>query len=135
MANCERFNKTQLHLKEELYSSFNIEHISDTDYKHARRAWTGFFEINDLGEYHNLYFQSDTLLLARIFESFRNKFLEIYELDPAHLFIISTILVREAYFKKTGVELELLIDTDMMLMIERKNTWNESCYYKICKSQ
>ena len=43
------------------------------------------FNIKDLGEYHNLYVQSDTTELADVFENFRNKCIEIYELDPAHL--------------------------------------------------
>ena len=38
----------------------------------------------DIGEYHDLYVQSDTLLLADVFENFRNKCLEIYELDPIY---------------------------------------------------
>ena len=40
-------------------------------------------KINNLGEYHDLYIQSETLLLADVFESFQNTYLEIYELDPA----------------------------------------------------
>ena len=40
--------------------------------------------MNNLGDYHNLYVQSDTLLLADVFEIFRNKCIEVYELDPAH---------------------------------------------------
>ena len=40
--------------------------------------------MKNLGDYHDLYVQSDTLLLADAFENFRNKCIEIYELDPAH---------------------------------------------------
>ena len=42
------------------------------------------FEIKNIGEYHDLYVQSDTLLLADAFENFRDKFIEIYGLDPAN---------------------------------------------------
>ena len=38
----------------------------------------------NLGDYHDLHVQSDTLLLADVFENFINKCTEIYELDPAH---------------------------------------------------
>ena len=48
-----------------------------------KKVWKDF-ETKTLGYYHDLYFQSDTLLLPDVFESFRNKSIEIYELDPAH---------------------------------------------------
>ena len=53
----------------------------------------------DLGEYHDLYFQSDTLLLVDVFESFRNKCIEIYELYPAH-FLFAPGLAWQVYLKK-----------------------------------
>ena len=74
-------------------------------------------KIKNLGEYHDLYVQSDTLLLADVFENFRNKCTEIYELDPAH-FLSAPGLAWKVCLKKTGVKLELLTDTDMLLMIE-----------------
>ena len=40
--------------------------------------------LKNLGDYHHLYVQSDTLLFADVFQNFRNKCIEIYELDPAH---------------------------------------------------
>ena len=73
--------------------------------------------IKNLGEYHDLYVQSDTTLLADVFENFRDKCIEIYELDPAH-FLSATGLAWQAYLKKTQVELELLTDNDMLLMFE-----------------
>ena len=61
--------------------------------------------------------RSDTLLLADVFENFRNACLSNYELDPAH-FVSLPGLAWQACLKKTGVELELLTDYDMLLMIE-----------------
>ena len=58
-----------------------MEDITDTDYAHEKRVCKDF-EIKNLEEYHDLYFQSNTLLLADVFENFRNIFLKIYELDP-----------------------------------------------------
>ena len=75
------------------------------------------FNINNLGEYHDLYVRSDTLLLADIFENFRQSCLKNYELDPAH-FVSLPGLAWQACLKKTNVELELLTDYDMLLMIE-----------------
>ena len=60
----------------------NFEEITDVDYMHGKRVYKDF-EIKRLGEYHNLYLKSDTLLLADVFENFRKICLEIYELDPA----------------------------------------------------
>ena len=70
-----------------------------------------------MGEYHDLYVQSDTALLADVFESFRNKCLEIYKLDPAH-FLSAPGLAWQACLKKTQVKLELLTYNDMLLMFE-----------------
>ena len=65
-------------------------------------------KINSLVDYHDLYFQSDTLLLADVFVNFRNKCIEIYELDPAH-FLSAPALAWQACFKKTGIIIDLLI--------------------------
>ena len=70
-----------------------------------------------MGENHDLYVQSVTLLLADVFENFRDQFIEIYGLDPAQ-FLSAPRLAWQACLKKTGVELELLTDTDMLLMVE-----------------
>ena len=48
-----------------------------------KKVWEAF-EIKNLGKYHDLYVQCNTLLLAEVFENFRNKSIEIYGLDPAH---------------------------------------------------
>ena len=69
--------------KESFYSELNNEHITNEDYEHAQKVWSTF-NIKNLGEYHDLYVQSDTLLLADVFENFRDKYIERYELDPAH---------------------------------------------------
>ena len=61
--------------------------------------------------------QSDTLLLAGVFENFRNTCLKVYELDPAH-FLSLPGLAWQACLKKTSIKLELLTDYDMLLMVE-----------------
>ena len=113
----ERFDETSLPDKEAFYSSLNMEGITSVDYRHAKRVYKGF-KLKNLGNYHDLYVQSDTLLLADVFENFRNKCIEIYELDPAH-FLSAPGLAWQACLKKTGVKLELLTDIDMLLMVEK----------------
>ena len=93
-----------------------MENISETDYRHANNAFRTF-KLNNLGNYHDLYVQSDTLLLADVFENFRKACIKTYELDHAH-FISLPGLAWQACLKKTGVELELLTDYDMLLLIE-----------------
>ena len=73
------------------------------------------FVIKNLGEYHDLYVQSDILLPTDVFESFRNKCIEIYEHDPVHFFSAPG-LAWHACLKKTKVELQLLTDVDTLLM-------------------
>ena len=68
--------------------------------------------------YHDLYLESDVLLLADVFENFRNVCLKNYKLDPAWYFT-SPGIAWDAALKMTGVELELLTDPDMLLMIEK----------------
>ena len=113
----EKFDENILPPKEAFYSNLNLEDISDEDYAHAQKVWD-VFEINNLGEYHDLYVQSDTLLLADVFENFRNMCLEIYELDPVY-FVSAPGLAWQACLKKTEVKLELITDYDMILMIEK----------------
>ena len=80
--NWEKFNETSLPEKEDFYSHLNMEDITDADYVYAKKVCKDFW-INNLEEYHDLYVQSDTLLLADVFENFRNICLKIYKLDPA----------------------------------------------------
>ena len=60
-----------------------LKDITDKDYTHAQKVYEEF-KLKNLGNYHDLYVQSDTLMLADVFENFENKCIEIYELDPAH---------------------------------------------------
>ena len=89
-----------------------MENIDDIDYRHGNNVFKRF-KLNNLGEYHDLYVQSDTLLLADVFENFRNRCLKVYELDAAHF-----LLAWQACLKKTNIKLELLTDYDMLLMVE-----------------
>ena len=106
MDNCKRFNEMLLPNKEAFYSNLNMEDITDTDYRHANKVFKEF-KLKHFGEYHDLYVQSDTLLLADVFENFRNMCIKVYELDPAY-FLTAPGLAWQACLKKTDVNLELL---------------------------
>ena len=112
----ERFSEISLPSKEDFYSNLNMEDISDIDYRHANNVFK-VFKLENLGDCHDLYVQSDTLLLADVFNNFRDMCLKEYELDPAH-FLSLPGLALQACLKKTNIELELLTDYDMLLMVE-----------------
>ena len=112
-----KFNETTLPEKEEFYSNLNAEDITDGDYMHAKRVCKDF-EIKNLGEYHDLYPKSDTLLLAKVSENFRKICLKMYHFDPIK-FLSASASAWQATLKKIEVKLELLTDIDMLLMVEK----------------
>ena len=116
MHNWERFNETSLPNKESFYSNLNMENIEDIDYRHGNNVFKRF-KLKNLGEYHDSYVQSNTLLLADVFENFRKMCLKVYELDPAH-FLSLPGLAWQACLKKTNIKSELLTDYDMLLKVE-----------------
>ena len=75
--------KHHYQIKKFFHSELNLEDITDKDYAHAQKVFKELKQKN-LGDYYGLFVQSDTLLLAYVFGNFRNKCIEIYELDPAH---------------------------------------------------
>ena len=90
--------------------------IGEEDYQHAQNIWNKF-KLKNMGDYHDLYLKTDVILLANIFESFKKVCLDNYGLDPAH-FYTAPGLASKVCLKKTGVNLELLKDPDMLLMFE-----------------
>ena len=119
--------------KKYFYSELNREHSTDEDDAHAQKVWDTF-NLRNLGEYHDLYVQSDTALPADVFENFRDKCIEIYELDPAH-FLTAPGLAWNSCLKKNEVELELLTNNDVLNMLE-KGIRGEICQasYRYAKS-
>ena len=130
MDDWEKSNESSLPEKDDFYSYLNMKDITDADYGHAKRVCKDF-EIKNLGKYHDLYVKSETLLLADVFENFRNMCIEIYELDPAKC-LSAPGLAWQATLKKTKVKLDLLNDIDMLLTVEKRR--NMSLYLSICKN-
>ena len=111
----KKFNETALPNKKAFYSNLFLEDVTDEDYLHAQKVIEEF-KLKSLGEYYDIYDQ--TLLLADVFENFRNKCIEIDELDPTHL-LSAPGLARQACLKKAGVNLELLTNNDMLMIVEK----------------
>ena len=114
----EKLKETQLPPKEAFYSRLTDEGISDEDYEHARNVWEAF-EMKNLGDYLKLYNEVDVLLLADVFENFRDICIKNYKLDPGHYYTAPG-LAWDAALKVTEVKLELLSDIDMLLMWKRE---------------
>jgi len=113
----EKLSERNLPPKESFYSKLNDCDITDKDFEHALKVWK-HFKMTTFREYHDLYLKTDVLLLADVFENFRNVCMKNYELDPAWYYTAPG-LAWDACLKKTGVQLELLSDPDMLLMIEQ----------------
>jgi hypothetical protein len=99
------------------FSSLTGDTVSEKDYAHAVNVWQRF-SIKTLGEYSDLYLKTDVLLLADIFENFRESCIASYSLDPAHYYTVPGY-TWDAMLKYTRVKFELLTDIDMVMFIER----------------
>ena len=117
MDTIERFKETELPPKKAFYSRLSGKGITKANYKHALNVWNTF-NMKTLLDYHDLYNETDVLLLADVFENFRDLCLKIYGLDPAHYFTAPG-LSWDACLKTTNINLELLSDLDMLLMFEK----------------
>lgn len=117
MQSWQRFTEIPLPEMKELHRNLTMKDITDADYKNAKRVWEDF-RMQILVEYHDLYVQGDTLLVAILVESFRNKYIKRYELDPAY-FLSAPGLAWKTRVKKTKAEFERLTGVDMMLMVQK----------------
>ena len=117
MDSIEKFNDPKLPTRKGFYSKLTGKGISKKNYNHAWHVWNTF-DMKILKEYHELYNITDVLLLADVFENFRDLCLKIYGLDPVHYFTAPG-LAWDACLKMTNIDLELLSDSNMLLMFEK----------------
>ena len=118
MNSFDKYNEEILPPIEAFYSKLTNEGIKEDDYNHALNVWKQF-NIKNMGEYNDLYLLTDVLLLADVFESFRNICHKHYQLDPAN-YITLPGLAWDACLKKSDIELDLFDNTqsDMYLKVE-----------------
>ncbi|XP_070169344.1 uncharacterized protein [Polyergus mexicanus] len=109
---------TCLPSRESFYNFLTGDTVSESDYAHAENVWRRF-SLRTLGEYSDLYLKTDVLLLADIFENFRNKCIESYGLDPLYYYTLPGY-TWDAMLTHTNLTFELLIDIDMVMFIERE---------------
>ena len=113
----EKFNDTKLPPREAFYSKLSGRGITKANFKHAWNVWNTF-KMKTFKEYHELYNETDVLLLADVFENFRDLCLKIYGLDPVYYFTAPG-LAWDACLKITDIQLELLSNHNMLLMFEK----------------
>jgi len=113
----EKLEDTCLPPRESFYSSLTGDTVSEVNYAHAVKVWQRF-SIRTLGEYSDLYLKTDVLLLADIFENFRDSCVASYGLDPAYYYTLPGF-TWDAMLKHTDINFELLTDIDMVMFVER----------------
>ncbi len=126
----EKAEEQQLPPKEAFHSRLTGEDISQEDYEHAQHVWKEF-HLSNLGQYHDLYLQTDVTLLADVFENFREVCLQHYKLDPAHYYT-SPGLSWDAMLKMTKVELELMQDREMHDVVDKGKSIGSKISYFSC---
>ena len=113
----KKFNDTKPPPQGAFYSKLSGKGINNKNYKHVWNVWNTF-KMKIFKEYHELYNITDVLLLADVFENFRDLCLKIYGLDPVYYFTAPG-LAWDACLKITNIDLELLSETNMLLMFEK----------------
>ena len=105
------------HLLMNFTQPFSQETLSDANYKHAQNVYNKL-NCKSFKDYHMTYLKTDVLLLADVFENFRNTCYSYYGLDPAN-YISAPSLAWDAMLMKTGIELEQIYDPKILDIIER----------------
>ena len=114
MDSFKKFSENKLPDKCKFFSSLKDKCISEKDYQRANNVWN-VFKMNSMGNCHDLYLNTDVLLLADVFEKFIKTCLDYY---ACHYFS-SPGLSWDAMLKMTGIELELISNIEMHLFIEK----------------
>ena len=117
MDNVEKFKENKPPPRKAFYSKLSGRGITKTDYKHVWNVWNTF-NMKSLKDYHEFYNITDVLLLADVFENFRDLCLKNYGLDPVYYYTTPG-LAWDACLKMTNIQLELLSDVNMLLMFEK----------------
>ncbi|XP_052124667.1 uncharacterized protein LOC127749656, partial [Frankliniella occidentalis] len=125
MQSVEVFEEKSLPSKDKFWNDLSEEHISDEDYLHAQKVWETF-ECKTMGEFHDLYVKSDSLILACVFEAYRRMTMKNFNLDVAYYYS-SPGFAWDAALLYTGEKLELISDSMEIFMMWEKATRGGIC--------
>ena len=118
MDSFKKFSKNKLPDRCKFFSPLKDGCISERDYLKANSIWN-MFKMNTMGDYHDLYLKTYVLLLADVFEKCISTCLDCYGLGSCHYFS-SPGLSWDSMLKMTKIELNLILDIDMHLFIEKR---------------
>ncbi|CAJ0924949.1 14384_t:CDS:2, partial [Entrophospora sp. SA101] len=113
----DKFEKTALPRRKDFYSILNQQNISKADYSYAQEVWKKF-EMKNFGEYHDLYLETDVLLLADVFMNYTIMCLKDNGLDPSH-YVSAPGMFNDSLYKSSGAEIKLITDMDQYLLVEK----------------
>jgi hypothetical protein len=111
-----KFKSKDIPTKNDFQNTLTQSSISSDDYNFVKKVWSAF-ECKDFGDYHDIYLMTDCLLLADVFENFRNVSFKNFQIEPVHFFTLP-MFSWTAALKFTKIKLELLTDYDMVLFFE-----------------
>ena len=118
----QKMTETQLPPQSDFYSNLTEERVSNSDYLHAQNVWNQF-QMSSFKQYHDLYLQTDVLLLSDVFEQFRSFAKNTCDLDPLHYYTLPGFFW-EAMLKMTTTcgntdHLDLITEPEQFLFIEK----------------
>ena len=102
--------------KKAFYNSLTRQELPDEEYEFAKEVWN-IFRMNTMQEYMETYCLGDTLLLAEVFETFRNESIENFEIEPCH-FVSLPGFAYQAFLKTTKVKLEYITDPKFLELLQ-----------------
>ena len=111
------FEETSLPSQDAFFNDLTQEPLTQEPCQHAQQVWEKM-GCQDMGDYHDVYLITDTLLRADVFEIFRNICLATYDLHSA-LYYTAPALAWYAALKLTNIKLDTLTDIDQYLFIEQ----------------
>ena len=117
MDSFHKFEESCLPPKEKFYNNISKTHISEDEHDFIKELWKTF-KLKNLGELHDLYMETDVILLADVFQEFRHFSLLKYRLDPAH-YNTAPGLSWSAALLYTRQRLEIPYDADMHLFFDK----------------
>jgi len=117
MDSVDKFKLTSLREKRDFYDKLRDTHIKDKHYDRAKEVWRSF-NIQTMGEYHDLYVALDTALLADVMEKTRQVLYDSYELEMCHYYSLPMVAY-DAVLKISGIRLDYINDPTMHLWLEQ----------------